>query len=150
MASPLLTDELWNEVEPLLPRERPKPLGGRPRVPDRQCLTGLIFLLRTGLPWRFIPKELGCGSGVTCWRRLRDWTEAGVWPRLLAKMVETSGREGKVDASLAVMDSASFRALLGGITPDRTRRIEPRRAANATSSVTRMVRPSSCRRRPPM
>jgi transposase len=150
MAFTLLTDELWNVVEPLLPRERPKPLGGRPRVSDRQCLTGIIFLLRTGLPWRFIPQELGCGSGVTCWRRLRDWTQAGVWPRLLAKMVETLGRQGKIDASLAVMDSASFRALFGGITPDRTRRTEPRKAANAMCSATRTVRPSSCRRPPPM
>jgi transposase len=110
---------------------------------------GIIFLLRTGLPWRFIPKELGCGSGVTCWRRLHDWTRAGLWPRLLAKIVEALGRQGQVDASLAVMDSASFRALFGGPTPDRTPRIEPKKAANAMFSAMPTVRLSSCRRRPP-
>lgn len=131
MAFTLLSDELWNEVKPLLPPEKPKPLGGRPRVSDRQCLTGIIFLLRTGLPWRFMPQELGCGSGVTCWRRLRDWTQAGVWPRLLARMIEILGKQGQLDASLAVMDSASFRALFGGNTPGRTPRIGRKKAANA-------------------
>ncbi len=130
MAFTLLTDELWNEVKPLLPPEKPKPLGGRPRVSDRQCLTGIIFLVRTGLPWRFIPLELGCGSGVTCWRRLRDWTKAGVWPRLHERLIGILGKRGKLDASLAVMDSASMRALFGGATPGRTRRIEPKKAAS--------------------
>jgi transposase len=132
MAFTLVTDEFWSKVEPLLPREKPKPLGGRPRVTDRQCLTGIVFLLRTGLPWRFIPMELGCGSGVTCWRRLRDWTEAGIWPKLHEKLLEAMGEKGKLDASLVIADSASFRALFGGATPGRTPRIVRKKAANAT------------------
>jgi transposase len=77
-ASSLVPDDLWEAVAPLLPKEPPKPKGGRPRVPDRAALTGIVFVLRTGCPWRLLPKELGCGSGTTCWRRLRDWQEAGV------------------------------------------------------------------------
>ena len=72
-AQPLVPDDLWEAIEPLLPKEPPKPKGGRPRVPDRAALGGIIFVLRTGCPWRLLPKELGCGSGTTCWRRLRDW-----------------------------------------------------------------------------
>ena len=69
-------------VAPLLPKEPPKPKGGRPRVPDRAALTGIIFVLRTGIPWEYLPKEMGCGSGMTCWRRLRDWNKADVWHKL--------------------------------------------------------------------
>lgn len=82
MAPPIVSDELWRMVEPLIPAEPPKPKGGRPRVPDRKCLAGILFVLRTGLPWEDLPQELGCGSGMTCWRRLRDWNDAGVWKRL--------------------------------------------------------------------
>ncbi len=73
----MVTDELWEIVEPLLPPEPPKPKGGRPRVPNRAALTGIVFVLKTGIPWGMLPKEMGCGSGSTCWRRLRDWQEAG-------------------------------------------------------------------------
>ena len=79
MARPLLAEELWERIEPLLPPERAKPKGGRPRVSNRQALTGILFVLRTGCPWEYFPQELGCGSGMTCWRRLRDWHAAGVW-----------------------------------------------------------------------
>jgi transposase len=78
MAKSLVSDDLWAVVAPLLPLEPPKPKGGRPRVPDRACLTGIIFVLKSGIPWEMLPYELGCGSGMTCWRRLRDWQAAGV------------------------------------------------------------------------
>jgi transposase len=84
MSKTLVSDELWASIEPLLPKEPPKPKGGRPRVQDRACLTGIIFVLKTGLPWEYVPQEAGWGSGVTCWRRLRDWQRAGVWRRLHA------------------------------------------------------------------
>jgi transposase len=72
MAKPLLTDKLWQVIAPLLPAEPPKPKGGRPRVSNRAALTGIRFVLRTGIPWERLPQELGCGSGMPCWRRLPD------------------------------------------------------------------------------
>lgn len=133
MALSLLPDPLWHEIEPLLPPEPPKPKGGRPRVPDRACLTGIIFVLRTGLPWNMIPVELGCGSGPTCWRRLRDWTRAGVWDAVHKKLLNVLGRRGRIDLSRAVIDSASVRAVLGGLTLAPTPRIGRSAAANATA-----------------
>lgn len=133
MAFTLVPDRLWKEIRPLLPPEAPKPKGGRPRVPDRACLTGIVYVLRTGMPWRFVPQELGCGSGVTCWRRLHEWTQAGVWPRIHEKLLGMLGRRGRIDASLVVLDSASVRALLGGATRAPIPRIVPKKAANGTS-----------------
>ena len=78
MAKPLLPDELWKRIEPLLPPHPPRPKGGRPPLDDRKALTGILFVLKTGIQWEYLPKEMGCGSGMTCWRRLRDWTQAGV------------------------------------------------------------------------
>src|SRR2546423_14102413 len=76
MSKPLVSDTLWDTIAPLLPPEPPKPKGGRPRVPDRAALTGIIFVLKSGIPWEMLPQEMGCGSGVTCWRRLRAWQRA--------------------------------------------------------------------------
>ncbi len=132
MAYQLVSDELWNQIEPLLPRERPKPKGGRPRVADRACLTGIVFVLRTGAAWRYVPSELGCGSGVTCWRRLHQWTRAGVWPRVHARLLRALAREGQLDARLGIVDSQSMRAVFGGRTRAPTPRIEAREAANGT------------------
>lgn len=78
MAKQLVPGELWKLIEPLLPPEPSKPKGGRPRVDSRKALGGIIFVLRSGILWEMLPQEVGCGSGVTCWRRLRDWQQAGV------------------------------------------------------------------------
>jgi transposase len=72
MAKELLPDALWLRIAPLIPPSRPEPKGGRPRVSDRAALTGILFVLKTGIPWEYLPAEMGCGSGMTCWRRLRD------------------------------------------------------------------------------
>jgi len=130
MAFSLVSDELWEQIEPLLPPEPPKPKGGRPRVPNRACLAGIMLVLHTGMPWRMVPAELGCGSGVTCWRRLKQWTEAGVWPQVHRKVLKQLGRLGKIDWSRAVIDSASVRAVFGGRTRGRIPRIGPRKAVN--------------------
>ncbi len=114
MAKPLVSDEVWECIEPLLPPEPPKPKGGRPRIPARQVLVGILFVLKTGIPWEDLPQEMGCGSGMTCWRRLRDWQEAGVWDDLHRLFLERLHKVDRIDWSRAIVDSASLRAVLGG------------------------------------
>ena len=77
MASPLVSDKLWAVIEPLLPVIPARPKGGRPRISDRSALTGIVFVLLTGIPWEMLPREMGCGSGIICWRRLRDRHQGG-------------------------------------------------------------------------
>ena len=133
MAFSLVSDELWAEVEPLLPPEPDKSKGGRPRKPDRACLTGIVLMLRTGMPWNMIPQELGGGVGSTCWRRFQEWTLAGVWSEVHKRLLRTLGHKGEIDLERAVVDSASVRAVLGGSTRGQTRRTERKGAASATS-----------------
>jgi transposase len=97
MATPLVPDRLWEIVEPLLPAAKPKPKGGRPRMPDRACLTGIILVLKSGIPWEMFPQEMGCGSGMTCWRRLRDWTRAGVWESLQQELLNRLRDADQID-----------------------------------------------------
>jgi transposase len=126
MPKPLVTDELWTLVEPLLPEQPPKPKGGRPRVNDRAALTGILFVLKTGIPWEMLPQEMGCGSGMTCWRRLKEWHKAGVWERLHRALLDRLGEAGRIDWSRASLDSASVAAPGGredGPEPDRSRQI---------------------------
>src|ERR687888_1889888 len=131
MSKPLVSDALWESIKPLLPPEPPKPKGGRPRVPDRAALTGILFVLKSGIPWEMLPQELGCGSGVTCWRRLRDWQKAGVWTRLHQTLLDRLGEADKIDWSRASVDSAFAPAKRGARTPGRIRRIAAKRAASA-------------------
>ena len=128
---PLVSDELWALVAPLLPPEPPKPNGGRPRVSDRAALTGIIFVLKTGIPWELLPPEMGCGSGVTCWRRLRDWQEAGVWDRLHQTLLDRLGETDRIDWSRTSLDSATIPAKRGASSPERIRRIAVNRARSA-------------------
>src|ERR671917_1227498 len=106
MRKPLVTDELWSAIEPLLPSEPPKLKGGRPRCDDRAVLAGIIFVLRSGIPWEMLPRELGC-SGMTCWRRLRDWQEAGVWAAVRHALLDRLGRINGIDWSRCALDSAA-------------------------------------------
>ncbi len=132
MAKPLVSDELWELIAPLLPPEKPKPKGGRPRMPDRAALTGIIFVLRSGIPWGMLPKELGCGSPMTCWRRLREWQAAGVWEKVHRVLLNRLRAADQIDWRRAVVDSAYLRALLGGRKRAPIPRIGRRRAANTT------------------
>ena len=110
----LVTDELWAVFEPLLPKRRPHRKGGRPWVDDRAVVTGILFVLRSGIPWRMLPREMGCGSGVTCWRRLREWQRRGVWKRLHRALLERLAAADQIDWSRAGLDSRSLPAKKGG------------------------------------
>jgi transposase len=132
MAKPLLPDALWERIRPLVPPEPPKPKGGRPRVSDRACLTGIMFVLKSGTPWEYLPQEMGCGCGMTCWRRLRDWHEAGIWALIWKLLLDELGAADKIDWTAAVIDSCSVRALFGGQKPARIPRIAAKWVRNAT------------------
>jgi transposase len=113
----LVPDTLWQAIEPLLPTP-PRRYGGRPRIDDRAALAGIVYQQRTGVPWRLLPVgELGCGSPVTCWRRLRDWQRTGVWQQLHHRLLDQLGRASQLDWSRASLDSISVRAKRG--LPDR-------------------------------
>jgi transposase len=142
MSKPLLTDDLWAVIAPLLPPAPPKPKGGRPRLADRAALTGILFVLRTGIPWEMLPKELGCGSGMTCWRRLRDWQMVGVWQRIHHALLDRLGEHDRIDWSRASLDSASVPAKRGALRPAPIRRIAANRARSAILWSTARAFPS--------
>ena len=115
MARPLVPDELWEVVQPLLPRHRAGPgKRGRPPVDDRACLTGIVFVLQSGIPWEMLPQEMGCGSGRTCWRRLRSWPRRGVGKKLRHALLPRVGQEKGIDWEPCGVDSQTFRAGFGG------------------------------------
>ena len=122
MARRLIDDELWEIIQPLLPGHPPHPKGGRPRAPDRLVLTGIVFVLRTGIPWEDLPVEFGC-TGMTCWNRLREWHATGVWIRVHQVLLERLQRAGKIDWSRAAIDSAQARAKGGAQKRVRTLQI---------------------------
>lgn len=134
MGHALIDDDLWIRIEPLLPkrRRRNRQHAGRKPIPDRAVLTGILFVLRSGIPWNMLPKEMGCGSGSTCWRRLVRWQRAGVWKRLHTTLLTELRRRGDLDLARAVVDSASLRALRGGKKLDRTLPIAARPGRNIT------------------
>ncbi len=113
--SRLFSDELWALVEPPIPPQKPAIHGrtGRPRTSDREVLEGIAFVLNTGIGWAKLPRELGYGSGWTCWRRLHEWAEAGVFDRLHTAVLDRLGEAGRLDWSRASLDSVSVRAKRG-------------------------------------
>src|SRR5215213_4944158 len=133
MAKALVSDELWAMVAPLLPPPWPRPKGGRPPVDDRKALAGILFVLKSGIPWAMLPQEMGCGSGMTCWRRLRDWQAAGVWARLHRVLLDRLGRANVIDWCRCSLDSASFAVKRGAHSPARTRPTAASRAASGMS-----------------
>jgi transposase len=125
----MLSEALWNIIEPLLPKKRRRRrYPGRKRIDDRKCLCAILFVLKTGIPWEQLPQELGWGSGMTAWRRLRDWQRQGVWAKIHAAVLAHLQAADQIDWSRAVIDSASVRAVHGG----KKRGPTPRIAANIT------------------
>src|SRR2546421_11225555 len=105
MAAPLVSDTLWSLFSPLLPPRPPRPKGGRPLVEDRAALTGILFVLKSGIPWEMLPQEMGCGSGMNCWRRLRDWQAADIRQAFQRALLERLGRPGLIDRSRCPQDT---------------------------------------------
>ena len=134
MAKELIPDELWELIEPILPppRERRHRYPGRKPMDRRKALTGIVFVLKSGIPWEMLPKELGCGSGMSCWRYLRDWQKAGVWQKIHELMLARLNEADRIDWLRAVADSSSVRAIFGGRKSVRIPRIERRRGASIT------------------
>jgi transposase len=131
MAKVLVPDELWSLIEPLLPEHEPGPKGGKPRVPDRVCLTGIVFVLKTGIPWEDFPQEMGC-SGMTLLNRLREWQRAGVWQAVHERLLAGLRKAGRIDFRRAVVDASFVRATRGGKKRGRA----PWTAASAGRSTT--------------
>jgi transposase len=129
---PRVTDELWERFRAHIPTHKISRKGGRPPRDDRNCLDGIIFVLRTGTQWQMVPSKQFGVSGSTCWRRFADWSKRHVWSAVHQDLLNELGLAGEIDLSAAVIDSASVRAVFGGATPDPTRRIARKRAASVT------------------
>lgn len=116
MAKTMLEDRLWDLIEPLLPppKRRRFRFPGRKPITNRQALTGILFVLRSGIPWSMLPEEMGCGCGMSCWRRLRDWQDAGIWQEIHEMLLAQLQGANKIKWSRAIADSASVRAVCGG------------------------------------
>lgn len=134
MAKPIVSDELWEIVEPLIPKvERRFRHPGRKRIPDRQVLTGILFVLKTGVPWQDLPQEMGCGSGMTCWRRLHEWHKQGVWARLHEVLLARLHAADQIDWQRAAIDSSHVRAVGGARRPAQARWTAENAAQSTTS-----------------
>lgn len=105
---------MWEQIEPLIPKvERRSRYPGRKRLPDRGCLEGILYVLRHGIPWRALPRLEGLPSGQTCWRRLDEWEQAGVWPRLLGGLQQLLLEAEGIDGSRAIVDASLVDAKRG-------------------------------------
>src|SRR5215213_5580114 len=141
MAEPLVSDALWTLIAPLLPERPPRPKGSRPPLDDRKALEGIVFVLRTGIPWASLPKQMGCGSGMTCWRRLRDWQAAGVFERLHRALLDRLGKANAIDFGRCSLDSASFPGKRGASASVPTR---PTAASPAPSAMSWSMQSKRC------
>ncbi len=139
MATPpwIVPDELWELIEPLLPTHKRRfRYPGRKRLPDREALCGILFVLHTGIPWGHLPPQLGFGSGITCWRRLDEWQRAGVWEELHALLLARLRAAAAIDFSRVVVDSSQIQAKRGAPRSVPARSIAAGRAPNTTCSST--------------
>lgn len=132
MARKKISKTFWKTLEPLFPKATVSPKGGRPRVDDHAALNGILFVLHTGIPWEDLPQELGFGSGMTCWRRLRDWQAIGLWQRLHRALLTKLHEHGQIDWTRASIDGASVPSPRGANRRARTRPTAAKRAANGT------------------
>lgn len=141
MPKELIDDLLWSRIEPLLPKRAPRSrqYAGRKPTDDRAILTGIVFVLRSGIPWNLLPQEMGCGSGTACWRRLVQWQEAGVWQRIHETLLAELRERGQVDLARAIVDSSSVRAMFAGKKRGRAPSTGVSSAASITSLPSKKV-----------
>ena len=133
MTKPLVDDRLWELIEPWIPaKPRRKKNPGRRPIDNRKALAGILFVLKTGIPWEDLPQEMGCGSGMTCWRRLNEWERAGVWQKLHEVLLVQLQAADQIDWSRSAVDSASVRAVGGAKKPVPTPPTGRKRARNTT------------------
>jgi hypothetical protein len=131
MPKPLIDDALWSVIEPLLPAEKPKPKGGRPRLNNRAALTGIVFVLKTGIPQELLPQEMGCGSGMACWRAWPNGRRPASGTTPAGPAGALAGRRPIGLVARAVLDAASVPAPKRGQPPARIQRIAANRARSA-------------------
>lgn len=130
-------DELWDEIEPLIPRrERRFRYPGRRRYDERACLEGILTVLRYGIPWDALPAEPGLPSGKTCWRRLDEWERAGVWSKLLARLQARLAEQEQLDWSRAIVDATLVPVKKGAPKRARARQTAANRPPSSTSAAT--------------
>jgi transposase len=141
MAKKLLPDALWAEIAPLFPAAVARPAAGRPRVANREALLGILFVLYTGIPWERLPFEVAGCSGMTCWRRLRSWQDAGLWDQIHPHMLLRLGLAGETNWSRASVDASSVPAKKGAMRPART----PPTAASQAPGDTAWSTAQTCR-----
>jgi transposase len=113
---PLVTDALWERIAPLLPPPPPRRFRfpGRKPIDQRQVLTGILFVLKTGIAWDDLPADLGCGCGKTCRHYLHRWHEAGVWLKLHALILAELNGADEIDWERALIDASFAKAPEGG------------------------------------
>ena len=125
MHETLVSDELWKIIEPLLPPDPPREKGGRPRIPNRNVFAGILYVLKSGVPWRMLPKEIRGGSGTTCWRRLTRLAES--W-RVVADTPHPAGpsRQGRLDRLIKGQSRLCQHPCKEGRREDRSQPSRPR------------------------
>ena len=113
---PLVTDALWERLQPLLPTppKRRFRFPGRKPIDYRKILTGILIVLKTGMAWDDLPAELGCGCGKTCRHYLRLWHQAGVGQQLHALLLAELNSENRIDWQRALIDASFAGAPEGG------------------------------------
>jgi transposase len=133
MARRQISNELWAALESLILVFTPSTKDGRRRtVDDRAALNGILYVLQMGIPWEDLPQELGFGSAMTCWRRLRDWHAADVWSRLHLAMLRRLREHDKIDWERASLDAASVSSPRGARKLAPTQRIAASSGRNGT------------------
>lgn len=113
MSGKLVPDQLWNEIEPLFPVHQMTSKGGRPPVDNRMVFTCLVFVLKTGIGWRDLPTEMGA-SEKTVRRRLKQWTETGLWVAIFQHLLTRARAAGRLDLIEVLVDGGLVKAPCGG------------------------------------